>query len=243
VNETFVRRFWPADDPIGRTFQVVIDRSTNGDRVRVVGVARDAKYVSLGEDPQPHVYLPIRQHDLAGQALIVRTVREDPRMLNAVERELRALDPDLHGFFPRTLEEHVGVARLPSQISTALAVALAALASGLALVGLYASVAFMVAQRTRELALRIALGAAPADVRRLVIGHALRLAGVGVGIGVALAAAGTPLLRSQLFGVSPTDPAAFAAVSCALVAVSVSASIGPARRAMRLNPAVALKEQ
>lgn len=241
VNETLAARLWPGGDVIGRRLWLdpqVADRATT-----VVGVARNSKYVTLGEEHQAHLYLPFAQHPRAGMALLVRSSQPTERLANAVQTALRAIDPNLQGFFTRTLTEHVGVSLLPIQIAATLAAVVAALALALAVVGLYSLVSYLVAERTHEIGVRMALGADPAAVMRLVIGHGVRLAIAGLALGIPAAFAFSRVLTSLLYGVSPTDPVVFATASAAILIVSVLACYAPARRATRLDPLVALRNE
>jgi ABC-type antimicrobial peptide transport system permease subunit len=154
----------------------------------------------------------------------------------------RSADQSLQGFFTRTLEEHVAVSLLPVRLAAGLTTVVAALALGLAIVGLYSLVSFLVAERTHEIGLRVALGARAGDVLRLVVGYGLKLAGAGLAIGIPAALVASRLLGSLLYGVSPTDPLIFSVAAVALLFVSVLACCVPAFRAMRVDPLTALKQ-
>jgi ABC-type antimicrobial peptide transport system permease subunit len=209
----------------------------------IVGVAKDSKYRTLGEQRQGHVYLPFAQQPRRGMAILVRATDPSDRVASAVQDVLRTLDPNLQGFFTRTLSEHVAVSTLPIRLAAGLAIGVAALALALALVGLYSLVSFLVAERTHEIGLRMALGADAAAVMRLVVGYGLKLALVGLAVGVPTALLSTRLLGGLLYGVSPTDPAVFVAVSFAVLAVATAACCVPGWRAMRLDPLVALRRE
>ena len=160
-----------------------------------------------------------------------------------VQDVLKAVDPNLRGFFARTLTEHVNVSMLPVRLAAGLATVVGALALGLAIVGLYALVSFLVAERTHEIGLRMALGADARDVLRLVLGYGVRLAGMGLAAGVPVALAASRLLGSLLYGVSPTDPVVFVVMPAIVLAVAMLACYVPARRAMRMDPLTALRRQ
>ena len=209
----------------------------------VVGVARDSKYRTLGEQRQGHVYLPFAQQPRRGMAILVRATDPPDRIASAVQAVLRTVDPNVQGFFTRTLTEHVAVSTLPVRLAAGLAIGLAALALALSLVGLYSLVSFLVAERTHEIGLRKALGADTMAVLRLVAGYGVKVALLGLAVGIPAAIASTRLLRGLLYGVSPTDPLVFVGVSAAVLAVAIAACCVPARRAIRLDPLVALRSE
>jgi uncharacterized protein YndB with AHSA1/START domain len=216
--------FWlpPDGDPIGRSLWLDrIATTTPGMRYVIVGVAKDSKYLTLGEEGQGHVYLPFRQQPRRGMTVLVRSHTPTDRTLGDLQALLHAVDPQLQGFFPRTLTEHVGVSTLPIRIAASLTTTVALLALGLAVVGLYSLVAFLVAERTHEIGLRMALGAGARDVVRLVLGYGVKLAGIGLAIGIPVALAASRLLGGLLYGVSPTDPLVFLGVSLGVLAVAV----------------------
>ena len=239
VNDTLAARLWPGTSPLGR--RLWLDPHRSAEPCVVVGVARNSKYLTIGEEPRGHIYLPFAQHPDPDVALLVRSVNPLDRAANEVQTTLRALDPDVQGFFTRTLIEHVAVSLLPVRLATLLALVVAALALALASIGLYALVAFLIAERTNEIGLRMALGATPREVLLLVLSYGVKLAGVGLAIGIPVALVASRLLGALLYGVSPTDPLVFAAAPAVIVAVALAACYIPARRAMRLDPLVALR--
>jgi predicted permease len=239
VNETLAARLWPRGDAIGR--RLWLDSLVTAAPVTVVGIARNSKYVTLGEEQQGHVYLPFAQQPRSGMALLVRSPNPPDRLANEVQAALRAVDPNVQGFFTRTLAEHVAVSMLPVRLAAGIAAAIAALALGLSVLGLYSLVSYLVAERTHEIGLRVALGASSADVLRLVLGYGLKLVLVGMAIGIPIALASSRLLGSLLYGVSPTDPGVFGMASSAVLAIAAVACYVPARRAMRMDPFAALR--
>ncbi len=250
INQTFAGRYWPGRDPVGQRFRLAPGSLTAADQmvssgqwVEVVGVARDVKYRSLGEEPEPHMYLPYAQHFAAQRTLVVRAAGDPGPMIGAVQNELRAIDPELPGFFARTGVQHLGVAFLPARMAATLSLLCGALALLLAVLGLYGVVAWSVAQRTREIGIRMALGAARSDVLALVVGQGMKLVGIGIAVGLAGSLALTRFLAALLYGVNPTDPLVFAGVATLLAAVAAAASYLPARRASRVDPMVALRYQ
>jgi ABC-type antimicrobial peptide transport system permease subunit len=174
-------------------------------------------------------------------ALLVRSAEAPDRVAETMQASLRRVDPTVQGFFTRTLEQHVSVSLLPVRIAAGLTTVVAVLALCLAIVGLYSLVSFLVAERTHEIGLRMALGADARDVLRLVVGYGVKLAGAGLLIGIPAALAGSRLLGSLLYGVSATDPLAFAIGASSVLAVCALACFVPARRALRLDPLVALR--
>jgi len=211
----------------------------------VIGVVKDIKYRSLAEAPRPYLYLPMQQASVPGNSfeLHVRTVGPPLQLLPELRRELRSVDPKVHLFEMFTLSDYVGEAWFAQKIGAALLGVLGALALLLAAMGLFSVMAYSVSQRTQEIGIRMALGAQMIDVFRPVVGQSLRLAMTGIGVGLVLSFALTRLLASQLLGVSATDPLTFIAVSCLLCAVALTASIIPARRAIKVDPLIALRAE
>jgi predicted permease len=239
VNETLAGRLWPGTNAIGR--RLWLDPHTSAEPSLVVGVARNSKYLTLGEEPRGHVYLPFEQHANPDVALLVRSVNPLDRTANQVQATLRALDPDVQGFFTRTLTEHVSVSLLPVRLATSLSLVVASLALALASIGLYALVSFVVAERTNEIGLRMALGATAREVMKLVLGYGVKLAALGLAVGLPVALLTSRLLGTLLYGVSPTDPLVFVAAPLVVLSVALVACYVPARRAMRLDPLTALR--
>jgi predicted permease len=240
VNQTMARKFWPAEDAIGKTLWLGCE---GGDPkpATVIGIARDAKYHALNEEPQPLYYISRRQEPGNGfYALVIRTAG-DPRqwikpVLDLVQRsggELRIYDSD-------TLEHAVALSLWEVKWQASLLGALGLLAIVLAAIGVYGVVACSVSQRTREIGVRMALGAVPLDVQWMVLAHGLRITAIGIAAGLLLSAATVRLLRGFLYGLSPFDPVAFVAASLAWIAIAMLASWYPARRATRVDPMTAL---
>ncbi|MDF1504466.1 ADOP family duplicated permease [Roseisolibacter sp. H3M3-2] len=241
VNEAFARRAWPGQRAVGQRVRLEGER---GDEATVVGVVRDARVGDITGRPEPTMLLPLAQEWTSGMTLEVRVAAGAPHaVLGAVRRELRALDPDLPTGEVRTLEEVRTQAMFPARLMATLMTAFGALALAVAAVGLAGVVAFAVAQRTREMGVRLALGAAGADVERMVVGEGMRLAVLGVGVGLAAAAGVARLLSAQLYGVGAGDPATYLLVAAALSAVALLAAWLPARRASRVDPLVALRAE
>ena len=236
VNERFARRFWPGGDPIGR--RIVI-----GDVHRViVGIARDAKYGSLGEEPQPHYYLPWAQDFEGDMVLAVRAGGDASALLPSLVALARDLDGDLP-VQPITIEEHLGLALLPQRLGASVLGVFGAVAAALAALGLYGVMAYVVTLRTAEIGIRLALGATAGQVRGMVVGRALRLTAVGLVLGLGAALAAGRLVSGFLLGVGPADPLVLGVAAAGFAAVAVLASWLPAARAARLDPMRALRSE
>jgi len=237
VNRTMAERYWENGDPIGHTV------TTIGAERTVVGVVEDSKYYTLGEDPLPFMYAPRSQTDQMAMNLLVRTEAEPSTLLASVREVVRGIDPDLPLFDVKTMSDQMGNALLFPQLTASLLGSFGGLALLLAAVGLYGVIAYSVAARTREIGIRIALGAAGADVRRLVLGQAGRLAALGLAIGLGLGVAAAWLAASLLYDVSAVDPLAFGGSIATILAVTLVASWFPARRATRVDPTEALRAE
>jgi predicted permease len=241
VNETFAKTYWRGTDPIGRTF-------TGGGPFTaavtwtVVGVARDARYTSLGESARPFAYLPLAQNWEANMHLLVRTAGDAASLAAPIRDAVRTLDPLLPTPPVLTLDAATSVVLLPERIAAVVTGAMGLLGLVLAAVGLYGVVSYTVTQRTREIGVRMALGADGASVLGMIVRDGMRLVLMGVVIGMALALAGTRVMRGFLFGVSPLDPLVFAVIPIGLALVTLLASYLPARRAAATDPLVALRE-
>jgi hypothetical protein len=238
VNETFARRFWPGEDALGRRMSV---SGPEGPFLEVVGVTRDGKYFTLGESPRPHFYLPLTQHYRPAPTVIARTAADPRAVLPALRAAIRELDGRLAVTGVRTLGDHLGVSLMPTRVAGMVAGAFGVLGVALACIGLYGLLAHAVRARTREIGIRLALGARPASVRRLVLREGLGLVLVGAACGAPLALALGRGLRGMLYGLSPADPVTFLAVLALLAAVATIAIWTPARRASRVDPVRALR--
>jgi predicted permease len=235
VNETFARRYAGGKSPIGLTFH-------EGDRpITVVGLVRDAKYETLNEAPTPFLYLPLAQRWSADANLMVRTSGDAPALAKTVRAAVRALDPGLPPPAVGTLKDATSIVLLPQRIAAWVTGWLGLVGLTLAALGLYGIIAYSVGQRTREIGVRMALGADRRDVLRLVVREGLSLVAAGMAIGLVLALAATRLLGRFLFGVSPIDAATFVAVAGLLTVVAGVASYLPARRAAQQDPTVTLR--
>jgi predicted permease len=244
VNEALARRFFPGPDPAGAAVgRRVSFAGPEGPFRQIVGVARDGKYWTMGEAPQPFVYFPLAQSYFSNATLVVRA-EGDPRALAAsIRGAVRGLDEGLPLYDVKTMEEHLGLSLFPARVAATLLGAFGLLALLLAAVGVYGVVSYAASQRTREIGIRVALGAQRRDVLRLVGGRGLLLVAAGVGLGLAGAFALTRFMSSLLYGVSATDPSTFALVVALLGGVALLACYVPARRATKVDPVVALRHE
>jgi len=241
VNEAFARRFWPGQPTAAAVGKRVSTGGPSGNFWEVVGVAKDGKYFSLGEDPQPFIYFPmVRGYDWPA-TLVVRTAADPRAVVAGVRGEVRRLDPELPVFDVKTLGEHMRLSLFPLRVGAGVLAGFGALALALAGIGIYGVMSYAVAQRTREIGIRMALGAGRRDVLRLVVGQGMRLALFGLGAGLLGALLLTRLMASVLYGVSATDVATFTAVSVLLALVVFVACYVPAWRATKVDPLVALR--
>ena len=235
VNRTMMIRYWRGQDPVGRRLQV------KGRWARVVGVVADSKYESIGETPKPFFYVPLRQDFVMEPDLNIRTTQSLQSTLAAVLREVHALDQNLALYETITLQEQVNRAASPQLVAVTLVSTLGGLALLLAAVGLYGVMSYSVAQSTRELGLRMALGADAANLLRLVISRGLRLTAGGILFGAVAALALTRLLGQLLYNVSPHDPVVFGLALAVMTTTAIFACLLPAWRASRTDPARVLR--
>jgi predicted permease len=237
VNETMARRFWPGREALGQRLR----RGSDGPELEVIGIARDMKYYTLDEAPLPYVYLSEAVAPPRSSTLHVRT-RVDPRLLlRDVRGAVAEIDPRVPVQRLETFEDLRQAALLPQRLLAPITGVFAALALVLSAFGLYGLLSYSVTQRTRELGIRMALGARRADVLGMVVRQGLRLALLGMALGLAAALAVTRHLDRLLFGVSATDPATFAGISALLLLVALLACLVPALRATRVEPMAALR--
>ena len=229
-------RYWRGQDPIGFRLQV------KGRWARVVGVAADSKYESMAENPKPFFYVPLQQDSSREPDLNIRTTQSVQSTMAAVLREVHALDENLALYETITLQEQVNRATSPQLVAVTLVSLLGGLALVLAAVGLYGVMSYTVAQSTRELGLRMALGAGASNLLRLVISRGLRLTAAGVLFGTVAALALTRLTGRLLYNVSPSDPVVFGSAFVVMTATALSACLLPAWRAARTDPARVLRD-
>jgi predicted permease len=237
VNEAAARAFWPGATALGQQIE------WGETRYEVVGVAQSGKHTSIGAAPEPLIYLAFRQHYQSEASLVVRTLPGAPRVDRAVREIALQLDPDLPVQTNAPYSQIIGLSLLPNRIAAGMALGFGALGLILTSVGLFGVLSYTVSQRTREIGIRIALGADAGDVRGLVMRQGVRVTAIGLAIGCLLALAAAQAIRSLLFGVSPADPVSFGSIVLVFSVVGLLASYLPARRATRTDPMVALRQE
>jgi macrolide transport system ATP-binding/permease protein len=240
VNETFVRRFFPGpvENALGRR---VSTRGPEGPFRQIVGVARDGKYFSIGEEPRPFIYFPMSQRYASQAILLVRTESDPKAMIPLIRSEVQRLDGTLPVFDVKTMTEHMGISLFPARLAAILLGCFGLLALLLAAIGVYGVMSYTVAQRTREIGIRMALGAQRSDVLRLVVRQGMTLALIGLAVGLFVSLALTRLISNLLYGVSATDIVTFLGISTLLTIVVLLACYLPARRATKVDPIVTLR--
>lgn len=240
ISREMARTFWPNQDPIGKTFRFRGDSNT----IRVLGVVGDVNMENPKNQPGPLAYLPFAWtlgNSQASGNLVIKSSLSWAEVLSTIRSNMRQLDPSLALFQPRTMQQVISDSMQDAHLDTWLFGSFAALALLLAAVGLYSVMSYLVTQRTREIGIRMALGASHGDVLRLVLRHAGALIGAGTALGILLAFAATRLMASLLYGVAPRDPLTFTGVVVVLISIALIACYIPARRAMRVDPMVALR--
>jgi putative ABC transport system permease protein len=237
INENLARRYWPnGDNPIGQRLRF------SGNRLwEIVGIVGDVKHSGLDKQVTPSIFLSYLQTPEARMSLVVRTASDPASRIRAVKDQVYAVDKDQPMYKIRTMDQVVAESQSSPRFTLIVLGIFAAVALALAAVGIYGVISYAVTQRTREIGIRIALGAKRGDVLRLVVGQGTAIAMAGVMAGLAAAFALTRLMSSLLFGVSATDPAIFGGASLFLAAVALAASYLPARRAMRVDPMISLR--
>ncbi|MGD2115113.1 MAG: ADOP family duplicated permease, partial [Acidobacteriota bacterium] len=239
VNEELARRFWPGEAPLGKRLRVA-----GGEReYEVVGVVPTGKYGTLGEDPRPALYRAAGQYPIGSPTLVAKVDGDPAAVMGAIRLAVRRIDSTLIMTGPETLAQATSNSLLLARSGAVVFGLFGMLALVLTAVGLYGLIAFAVSQRTHEIGIRMAIGASRRDVTRMVVREGVRLTSVGLVLGLAGAALVTRVLRAVLYGVSPTDPLTFGAVTLLLGIVAVAASLDPARRAAEVDPQTALRAE
>jgi putative ABC transport system permease protein len=242
IDESFAQSYFPGEDPIGKHINGEFSRGAGNTSRQIVGVVGGAKYWTLSHEPFPHMYFSYLQENWRSMSLVVRAQPGDPMKLAApIRAELGAIDKyqPIHSFKP--VEGTVSELVAPQRFTTLLLAGFAALAAGLAAIGIYGVMSYTVNQRTREIGVRMALGAGTGDVLKVIMRQGVILVMAGVTIGLAASFALTRLISDLLFGVEATDPTTLAAITVLLVVVALVASYIPARRAARVDPLLALR--
>jgi putative ABC transport system permease protein len=239
IDEPLARRYWPAGDAIGKRIQ------TSGNRqwLTIVGIAGGIKHISVAEENRLHIYFPMAQNTDPRASFVVRTDGPPNSAIPAFRAAIKDVDADMPLYMMRTMTEIIGQTLTTQRLTNMLLTAFAIIALTLAAVGIYSTMSVYVGSRTKEFGIRLALGAEPGALRRVVMRQGLLLTAAGVVVGVAGAFALTRMIQSLLFEVSPTDPVVFTAIPLLLVLVSALACYTPARRATKVDPLVALRDE
>jgi putative ABC transport system permease protein len=241
INHTMAETFWPNANPIGQRISFGPGAANENE---IVGVVGDTRSLSLASAPVAESFFPLAQFPQSGMAIVVHTEMSDPAsLLPTIRQRVAAIDPDLPLVRPRTMEAVIASSAGTARLTSVLTSVFGMLAALLATVGIYSLIAYSVAQRTRELGIRVALGADRGTVLRLIVGEGLLLAAIGIAIGLAGAAMLTSTLRTMLFDVSPLDPIVIGLTCVGIAIITVLASYVPARRAIRVDPMHALRAQ
>jgi macrolide transport system ATP-binding/permease protein len=240
INQTMADRLWPGEEPVGRRFSM---KSEAGPFLEVVGVVRDSKYQSIAEDSQPYFYIPLEQSYVSFRVLQVRSSVTPALLTGQIQREIRDLNPAITVVDIRTMEESLKGATgfFIFRLGASLAAFMGTMGLILAVIGVYGMVSYTAARRTQEIGIRIALGANPRQILKLVVGQGMRTVAIGVFAGLLAAWALTRTMAHMLVGVSPNDPVVYMGVSFSLSLVALAGCYIPARRATKVDPMVALR--
>ncbi|MGH9936501.1 MAG: FtsX-like permease family protein, partial [Blastocatellia bacterium] len=241
INETLAAQYFPNQNPIGKQIHPGYTIAGVTPWREIVGVTRSVRHRGLNKEPRAEYYLPHAQAPAFSLATVVRTAGDPLAIVGAVRNEVRSLDSELPVYRVKTLDQYLAESIAQPRFNTLLLALFAGVAMILAAVGLYGVMAYSVAQRTREIGVRMALGAQPGDVLRLIVGQGMKLTLLGVVIGLVASLALTRLMKSLLYGVSPTDTPTFTAVTVLLVVVALVACWIPTRRATQVDPLIALR--
>jgi putative ABC transport system permease protein len=238
VNDTFARRFWPDQSALGKRFS---REGSAGPWIVVVGVIQDGKYLSLSEEATPFVYSNLNPQSGRALTMVVRTTTEPQSAIAAIRREFQQLDATLPLYDVQTMVEHMAVPLFQARVAATLLGGFGLLALALAVIGIFGVMSYAVTQRSREIGIRMALGAPASGIFKLVVGQGMKPVALGLGIGLSCALAGTRFMSDFLYGVGALDVVTFAVVSLLLALVALLACYIPARRAMKVDPMVALR--
>ena len=242
VNQTFVQRYFKGANPLGRHIGIGDDPGTQMP-IEIVGVAKDSRYTGIREDPRPQVFFPYRQAKMESITTYVRTEQDPDQVMQSIRRGISAIDPTVPIFSVTTMEDLVQRSVVNERLIAGLSATLSTIATLLAVVGLYGVIAYTVTRRTREIGIRMALGALGSQIAGGVLREAGTLVLVGLGLGFGAAWWLGRYVQSQLYGVTPADPTTIALAAAALASVGVVAALVPARRASRVSPMSALREE
>jgi predicted permease len=237
INEAMAQKFWPGKDPIGQTI------NTDSSTYRVVGITRTTKVRTLGEEPRPFMLAPLAQEPSVTAMLVARTSGDAERTATQMLTALHEIDPGIMAIQVKTMQKHLAAMLLPARLGAMAFTLFAALALALAVLGVYGVVSYAVARRTREVGIRLAVGAQPAALVRLLMKEGLSLVVIGTAVGLLLGVGSAQVLRTLLFGVGSADPLTFLGAPLVLMAAGAIAAFLPARRASRVDPASVLRAE
>jgi len=240
IDESTARRYWGNRDPLGRRLR--FGQNANAPWMSIVGIVKDIKHDGLDVDGVPHIYVSMYQRQGRVMSIVLRTALPASLLEAKIRHEVQSVDPGLPVFNVRSMGEVMDVSLAPRRFSSVLVGGFAAVALLLASIGIYGLLAYMVGQRTHEIGVRVALGAQPSDILTLILRRGVLFSSAGILAGLFLAAIAAPLMASLLYGVRPIDPLVFLVVPAVFLVVAVLASLVPARRAMSVDPIVALRE-
>jgi predicted permease len=239
INETMARKLFPNQDAVGQ--HVRTGPNPNGAWTTIIGVIGDVRHGGLEEVPQPELYINYLQGPPVAPFIVLRTAGDPALLAETVRAEARRIDKDLPLYDVRTMATLRSESVSTRRFILLIVGAFGALALGLAAIGVYGVMSLIVSERTREVGVRLALGAQPAALLKMIVGQAAKLAGIGVAIGLVAALPIAPLLDSQLYGVASFDPTTFIVVPVALLVIAALAALIPARKAMQIDPLAALR--
>jgi putative ABC transport system permease protein len=243
VDQTLARQYWPNEDPIGKRVKAGNPALSANPWLKIVGVVGDVRSDSLDSQGVPHIYLPVFQAPSFDSVIFLRTAGDPGTLGDAIRREVEAVDPDVPVYAVRSMEGVVARSVAERRFALQILGFFAGVALLLAAIGIYGVMAYTFSQRTHEIGIRMALGAQPGDILRTALGEGMRLVVVGLGSGLIGALIFTRFLRSMLYGVTPSDPLTYASLLALLAAIALLACFIPARRATRVDPLVALREE
>jgi predicted permease len=244
IDEYMAQQLWPDEDPLGKRVRTGgMDASPNAPWMTVIGVVGRVKQDTLDSEPRMAMHLAHTQVPTRAMNIVLRSAGNPASLTSAIRKQIHDLDPDLPIYNVRTMEQRVDESLARRRFTTLLLTLFAALALGLAATGIYGVMSYLVSQGTRELGIRMALGASPQGILLLIVRHGMVLALIGVTVGLVGAFGLARFIQSLLFGVDAADPLTFASISVLLASVALAASYMPARRAARIDPVVSLRSE